>query len=482
MTLSIFLISIVSAEGFTHCCEKTTSGAWCQNAELNECNENFRTTPTSCEATSYCSLGTCIDSQEGTCMENTPEIVCQENEGVWKQGKPEEIPQCQLGCCLVGDQAAFVSQTRCKRLSSLYGLETDFRNNIGSEAECIASATSESKGACVFEKEFERTCLFITQKECSIMSGVETEFHLGFLCSDESLSTNCGPTKETTCVEGKDETYFLDSCGNLANIYDASRLNDKVYWSKIIGKDEACNFGLSNADSTTCGNCDYFLGSTCKEFKREEDRARPNQGDNICRDLSCEFEGREYQHGETWCAKSKGIKNNLPGSRAFRMVCYNGDVTVEPCADFRQETCLEATIGEFRTASCVVNKWQDCFSQSDSQDCLNSDRRDCLWIEDKCFPKFSPGFNFWGSGKSESMCNQANAECIVKYEKKGFLGGEEKCIENCECLENGWEEKMNQQCVAIGDCGGKTNYLGVQGYNKGSSVIRKKLEEEKDDE
>ena len=41
-------------------------------------------------------------------MENTPQRVCEENGGLWDQEKEENIPQCQAGCCLIGDQAAIV--------------------------------------------------------------------------------------------------------------------------------------------------------------------------------------------------------------------------------------------------------------------------------------------------------------------------------------------------------------------------------------
>jgi len=384
--LGIFLVSGVYAVGeVSYCCEKTTSGAWCQNAPIEKCDESFNKAPTSCEATSYCRMGCCYDSQEGTCMENTPQKVCENSGGVWEDNANCDIPQCKLGCCLIGNQAAFVTQTRCKRLSSLYGLEIDFRTNIGSEMECIASATSQVKGACVFERDYEKTCLFLTKKECLEMSGSgnsSIKFHKDYLCSAETLGTNCGPTEETTCVKGRDEVYFVDSCGNLANIYDASKIKDKNYWSKVYSKDESCAPSSSNANSASCGNCDYYLGSTCKKYKRGDDKVKPNYGDNICRDLSCEYEGKKYSHGETWCAQAKGIKDNLPGSRHFRLVCYNGDVSVEPCADFRQEVCLESDIEGFRTAACRANMWQDCVAQTNAKDCNNQDKRDCKWIND----------------------------------------------------------------------------------------------------
>ncbi len=463
LVLSIFLISIISAQGVSYCCEKTTSGAWCQNAEEQKCDSSFRKVPTSCESTSYCKLGCCYNSQEGTCMENTPEIVCNINNGVWEDNAQCEIPQCELGCCLIGDQAAFVTQTRCKRLASVYGLEINFRTDIENEIQCIASATSKAKGACVFEKEFEKTCLFLTKKQCQEMEVGESDvdFHQGYLCSAEQLGTNCGPTEQTTCVEGKDEVYFLDSCGNLANIYDASKINDKEYWTNVYGEGESCNPSSSNANSVSCGNCDYYLGSTCKNYKLAGKKA--TYGDNICKDLSCKYDGKSYEHGETWCANSNGVSENLPGSRYFRLVCYNGEVSVEPCADFRQETCIQSDIDGFKTAACRVNMWQDCVAQDEEKDCENIDRRDCKWKEGKCVPLYAPGFNFWETeGDAESLCSMASTTCIVKYEKK--LTGSKKCVENCECLGAGWEKDMNNICNSIGDCGSKQNYLGFQGY------------------
>ncbi len=60
------------------------------------------------------------------------------------------------------------------------------------------------------------------------------------MCSAETLATNCGPTEQTTCVEDADEVRLVDSCGNLANVYDASRVNDPEYWTKFIGPLDSC--------------------------------------------------------------------------------------------------------------------------------------------------------------------------------------------------------------------------------------------------
>lgn len=511
--LLLFFVAILLVASFnfvlavgenTVCCEKTLDGAWCQNAPEDECNTNYRNVPTSCEATGYCKLGCCYDSQEGTCMENTPQVVCNENGGIWSGDSREcEIPQCNLGCCLVGDQAAFVTQTRCKRLSALYGLETNFRSDISNEVSCIATATSDTMGACEYEEEYQKTCKMITQKECKdleTVGGVEkVKFHEGWLCSADELGTNCGPSKKTACVEGRDEVYFLDTCGNLANIYDSNRINDKEYWTRMIGKDESCGSDVSNAASGKCGNCDYYLGSTCKAYDRTNDRVRPEYGDNICRDLSCDFEEEHYEHGETWCTTNSRTLN-LPGSEYYRMVCYNGDVTIEPCASFRAEICIESDIDGFKTAACRVNRWQDCLAQDNEKDCENMDRRDCKWvfsgergdinedgkIEDiyACVAQNPPGFDFWNTGEdgtseSEDICSIANSDCTAVFEKRLY----EKtwqCKENCQCCVNGEDEEGNKYegctgekyedvkdalCGSLGDCGKKTNFVGAKGYN-----------------
>ena len=547
-------ITLISAE-VSYCCEKIKDGgAWCMDADLSECatsinpdtNKPYRSVPTSCESTSYCRLGTCIDTAEGTCIENTPQVTCKEEDGgFWKPDKASELPQCQLGCCLIGDQAAFVTQTRCKSLSDFYGLETNYRTDIQSEIQCIASAYPKVKGACVFEKEFQRTCQFSTKKECQeieLSSGYsDVEFHEGYLCSATVLATNCGKSKKTTCVDGKDDVYFLDTCGNLANIYDYSKQQDDKYWTYVAGTGgvEVCAVG-----SEGCGNCDYLSGTTCKA----------DGGTHVCKDLGCEDADfkeeykRDPKHGETWCAKSEGTssidlsggntittdssKENLPGSRYFRLVCYNGDVTVEPCADYRQEICLQSEVSSFKTAACRVNIWQDCYSQDNAKDCENSAKRDCKVVEgfsilkdeggnslfsdngtitdSSCVPRYSPGFNFWEpGGDAESFCSLASTICVVDYEsgilskEKGEIVPNEECMKVCkdagretddcedECMPacvdsdgnilESWKDDMKERCSYFGDCGSSVNYIGEEGFYNLDDLIATGGEEDEED-
>ncbi|RMD65624.1 hypothetical protein D6817_05675, partial [Candidatus Pacearchaeota archaeon] len=436
----------------TVCCEKTNAGLACQNVPEEDCASD-RKPPTACSSTSFCQPGWCFDSLTGICLDNVPKIVCNEQNGTWTPTKPR---QCELGCCILGDQAAFVTQTRCKQLSRDYGLETNFNPDIKTLNECLLVVKAEEKGACVFFDGQEKTCVFTTRSECSadIFSGGQQQratasptgneltnpprvaatssgpgqaptaplgqgttgaqgtgtqtqgqagttgsgtgttdtgaqgssgqnsqsstssdnsgadnsgssdssssqdqgdsgsggsgltgqainsptsgsqsnqqnppanfdfedrgqgvrFYPGVLCTNEELGTNCVPTKETTCLPGKTEVYFVDSCGNPANIYDASKLRNKEYWGFVKDKQKSCNPNSANINSKTCGNCNYALGSICREAT--EDTGTPRYGDFICANLNCVDEnGKERRHGESWCVvgdTEKGQEQGLP--------------------------------------------------------------------------------------------------------------------------------------------------------------------------
>ncbi|MBD3252133.1 hypothetical protein GF386_00185 [Candidatus Pacearchaeota archaeon] len=530
LVASLFLITFIFAQDETPeynvCCEKTENGAWCQNTLEENClnsvdpetGKPYRKTPTSCEATSFCKLGCCIDTEEGLCMENTPLRVCEENKGTWVDDSQCIVPQCNLGCCLIGDQASFVTLTRCKRLSNIYGLETNFRNDILNEKSCIMLAYRQDRGACVYEVDGERTCKIMTRGEClestkekSENQTSETEFFKNYLCSADDLATNCGPTKETICVEGKFEVYFKDSCGNPANIYDANKIysKDPSYWQKIVQKQESCGYGKPNTNSKTCGNCEYLLGSICKEGEAA-------YGDHICHDINCHNteNGNDYRNGESWCVYQGETGNGADpvGSRHFRHVCVHGEETIEPCADFRNEVCISeefgSAYGNFQEAACRVNRWSDCIDQIERYDCENKDLRDCYWMtgahyeaagegkigessdegddeffddvfnkeEDYaryvkensegilagggiCLPNVPPGFEFWNSeGKAKSICSLGNSKQVVIFEEDIF--GSKSCVENCEVLEQNWVNNMNKLCISLGDCGNHVNFIG----------------------
>jgi len=472
------IAGFASAQSATVCCEKTISGLYCQDVPAAQCAADSRQVPTACRSTSYCKPGTCYDSNEGTCLDNTPQLVCNLNKGLWTD---KAAPQCALGCCVLGDQAAFVSLVRCKRLAGFLGLETNYKTNIKDEASCVASVLNQEKGACVYTSDFQTTCRLTTRADCSGTIGggenatAKGEFFKGKLCSAEELGTICGPTTKTACLPGKEEVYYLDSCGNPANIYDAAKYNDKRYWTDIMDKSQSCNPNAANANSATCGNCNYLAGSFCR--KTSSGTAKTTYGTNICADLNCHntANGKSYKHGESWCvnddAGTIGKGDNSVGNRFYKHICINGEEVLEACADFRQQECIEdkitTTVGAFSQAACRVNRWQDCTAQTEKSQCENTDKRDCLWIESKtsaikCIPQNTPGLKFWEGEEASAICAKANAACEVTYEKGLF--GQETCVKNCDCIGSSWESDNVAMCKAMGDCGPKINWLGDKGY------------------
>jgi len=446
IVFTLLSLTFINAETGV-CCEKTISGAFCINAPKEQCDSNFKISPTSCDSTSYCKPGCCFDSQEGLCMESTPQNVCNAGNGTWASDSSCQIPQCNLGCCVIGDQGAFVTLTRCKQLSGFYGLKTDFRKNIKDEVSCISLAQGDDKGACVREDPatLSKTCTFTTRSSCSVGNIIgnslnetnnskvaEVGFYKDILCSSEELGSICGPSTKTTIVDGKDEVYFIDSCGNTANIYDASRYSDKQYWSKVYKKSESCGYANSNANSKSCGNCDYYLGSIGRKATGMLGLGQPTYGNYICIDLSCKKENKK--HGESWCVTDSptGAGKDTVGSRYYKEVCLYGEVITEPCADYRNEICIEGNFNGFTEAACRVNRWQDCIQQEEQADCENADLRDCMWMsgyyfsgntgqvekstEDMnadgtkddpspsglCVPNYPAGSNFWGSSSSST--------------------------------------------------------------------------------
>lgn len=487
---ALFSVALVSAADFTStvCCEKTVGGAFCQNAPASQCAPGFRQVPSSCDSTSFCRAGTCYDSTEGTCLDNTPQLVCENNGGVWSAQRPA---QCNLGCCVLGDQASLVSLVRCKKLSSSLGLQTNFDPSVTTEGACVAKVQSQDKGACVYDFEFQKTCKFTTRAECTAstrsLNGSSSTgvFFKDKLCSAEELGTICGPSQKTTCLAGKDGVYFVDTCGNPANIYDASKLTDQEYWTNVHSPSESCLPGASNAGSRTCGNCNYLAGSYCRPGN--SDNGRASYGDFICANLNCVDEnGNQRLHGESWCSNdgaSAADGVSQVGSRFFRRICMNGETVTEPCADYRAEECIEDKIqtnaGTFSQAACRVNRWQDCLAQTDRTACENSDRRDCFWnpnvelVNDTnngvCLPQNPPGLNFWNSEETRVVCAQGNKQCIVTF-KKGLFGGEE-CVDNCECLDGGWQQQYGAVCGSLGDCGPKVNLLNKKGLSSGLKIL-----------
>ncbi|GEM_PF-6625835 len=434
-----YLISereLVSAQtdSFKGCCRETKEGAICQDIpffQADLCKENLFATK--CSSVGECKLGCCYSSSTGTCSLRSPKQKCLENGGNWSDDISCNIPQCQLGCCILGNQVSLVNSRECTLLSNKYNFEKKFIPFSSGES-CEKYIGLEELGACLSDSgDFsgEKNCVYTSKKNCKT-----GDFKPGYLCTSKELNTICKPTNKTTCVEDRDQVYFLDSCGNVANIYDSSKANNQTYWEKPIPPEESCS-----PESPSCGNCDYVRGSICAKYEKGKTQ-KPSLGDYVCKSLHC----NNKKHGESWCVYDfNPLEGIAPvGSRHFIARCFEGQISIEGCADFMQEICVQNTDSGYTEAKCLINDWRSCLNANDAESYSEVEKKceenpQCIMFnefygEDKlkrsdgkflagfdpektnaeqgaiddlgkdqnkllahCVPRFTPGFQFWNT-------------------------------------------------------------------------------------
>ncbi len=454
--------------GSWNCCSKTNQGAICQNvpSDYKECATNLF--PTKCENFVECKLGCCIDEKEGLCSTNSAKISCENNNGNWKDEKNCNLIECQKGCCVVGKNAFFVTEARCDLLSSLNGLEKDFRD-LENEITCLELSSIQPTGACILN---ENACKFATKSECLSMKG---KFFEELFCSAPSLNTNCKKQNSVGCIDGKNEIYWFDSCGNQENIYD---FNKEKSWNngKVLKKEESCGAENSNINSENCGNCNYLLGSKCSDSNLKKIK----DGNFICENLNCLDEnGKQRFNGESWCVYDGTIGDgkDVVGSRHWKDICIDGKIKVEACADYRGQVCAESKIAKdeksFSIAYCIINNAMKCINYNSNsteleKNCKGNSQCDFREINvdegfkfNVCSPKYPRGFDLsyeTGQETAKTLCGMADQKCVAIYEKKIDSGWE--CIFNCDCETKKFTEQMNDFCVSLGDCGSYVNIVG----------------------
>jgi len=228
---------------------------------------------------------------------------------------------------------------------------------------------------------------------------------------------------------------------NPANIYDAKKIDDADYWNKVIPLNNTCGADKSNAQSPTCGNCNRFAGGICASA--DKNNFKVDDGSFFCKDTSCLFKGVKYKNGESWCVYDGAIGNgnDVVGSRDWKYVCSQGVIQVEPCADYRNQICVQSKSFKsdgkkvnFNNAACVANNWRECISlngKKGMKECaktLNC-RVDHIDIADKfsfniCLPKYPAGFSFTNpryQKTATALCGMATQTCTV-IRKSKILG------------------------------------------------------------
>lgn len=437
------LFSVYTVEAADVCCERTVNGGSCEYVDQSQCVAGFGATPTSCDQVSYCQPSCCYDQNgDGYCYANYPRAACEAAGGLVQTDPTcESVDACTKGCCIIGTQAAFVTEVRCKAESAIFpDLAMDFRKDVLTEAECLDIVRSAEQGCCV---NTDGTCTYTTKGSCEIPLGEKSGFFTGKFCSQLDFC-NCAPAnpefggsgnlENTGCLDNEDNVYWFDSCGNQEGIK------------------EECDYG----SGFLCGDSDENDEYTCENLN--------------CFDTSTQFEDYtgtsvdelgEITNGESWCMyDNEAMDEDLEpggkdpiGSRYYRAVCINGKEVVEPCSDYRKEFCVDGTAdiikkndeeGQLTEARCVENVWDLCnecntadsFSM-DEQDyslalaadeycCSDRVTRDCSWMG-RCVPKVSPGFKFW-EAEGADVCNQATATCPVVM----FCNGWNSLLGTCD--------------------------------------------------
>lgn len=482
-------VGIASAQEGLWTCLENINGTLCQEYNSEICNEMCTETcfPGLRGEFEPCNLGTCFDSESGVCLPGSPRAECEGLGGEWSEENPG---QCNPGCCLIGphgngfaDQTQFVTERTCSVVGGETGAQVEWIPG-GNELECLFKAGAQEEGACVLDESEpglgKYNCHFGTKADCISSGG---EFFRDYLCSNPELNSVCEKQKEISCVESKDEIYWLDSCGNRENIYHSNKVKS---WNNgmVLDKEDSCELGGGSdplKNQRSCGNCNYLGGSICGvPGNADKNIVDKGLGDFVCKDLSCVDEwGDTRSNGESWCTFDSqigvhdGISVDVPGSSHYRKVCFDGEVRTEPCANFRNGICVEERNEkiDFSSAACRINQWQVCLDANTDQDKLDKceENTDCFLKHidvddsfefDMCVPKHPEGFDLktgYGGEVGEQICGMASQTC-TKVEVKKFSGW--KCVQNCDCDDEEFTEKMNGLCVSLGDCGGYINLEG----------------------
>ena len=418
--IALFIIYTPAIEAANACCEKTTSGNYCQYTDQTQCDPAYNQASTSCDQTQYCGQKCCYEPATGTCNNNVPAATCSNNGGNIINANQCNIPECNLGCCQLGDNYQLTTPQQCTYLSrnypSLQG-QDNYDEDMTTEEACLNKQYDQDQGCCVNYN----TCSYTTQEQCN------DEFHRGTYCS--SLTT-CDCQAHATKKCDNNGVYWHDSCGNQEELV------------QTCSTEETCK-QAGNEASCQSANC-----KTTQPYpKNIDDTTTTNGGKRL--------------NGESWCVYEgpTGKFLDYPGTQHYKHYCYQGTEYAEPCRDYREEVCIQATYTDLQgnarnEATCLTNihKAQDATG-------LNSN-----------ITTVPLGQAFWNTGKKQDttervpeqsptkICKRGNSKCDIYYVKPPL--GNWECAANCDCEEQAWYDDAAFYCKAQGDCGPDYNIEG----------------------
>jgi len=524
------LIPMVSAvDGFDSaqvgCCKETISGSTCQDVLLVDkaiCKTDL--IGTGCKVVSECQRGCCYDSDSGICSLNAPKESCTSFGGIWGESTTCNIPECQIGCCILGDGAAMTTTRECTKMSNEFEMNKVFKP-LDSKGSCDAYAELNDIGACLTtSNDYSglNDCVFTKKENCNRAGQT---FKRDYLCTSKELNTTCEKTTKTNCVDEK--VYFVDSCGNKANVYDSLKGKNQTYWEKVISPKNSCQ-----GSAEFCGNCEYSSGSICTNFVSGKNLIKPEMGNSVCKNLDCAG-GRK--HGESWCISDADNSKDLSqavGTRSYVATCFEGEIKLEGCADFNQEICIENKDSQTAKsdAMCITNDWRSCIYANDAtsyfgvkskcdslpqcimyneipgnekykdlpgfKEIANNDQGRAGNVGENlnevityCVPRFTPGFQFWntvastnqggkvsssqgyGGSQSEanSICNLGSFTCVSHIKTVSSIAGGSTStdFDNPECnmqAADQSKQKVSLMMDALNDRCRSLGSCGIQ-YN-----------------
>ena len=476
---SIKQIGIVSAA--SACCEMTINGAWCQNQDSSQCDSGtnpltgtpYKVSPNECSTTSFCELGWCFEKDQGVCAGGSPRDSCTAQEGLW--WKDFNSDKCSKGCCTRAGDKQYVEKDRCEFLSALDGIKAEDIDWNLNTAEVDCKFYSADEGACVYSVGGEKKCDYTTQINCHTYTNV-IAFKPSNYCSDPVVDAGCIAHASFSCVEGKEDIYWYDSCGNPEDI------NTDCGYPENICSTET---GVAQCSSLNCID---------EHFNNKYGR-QPKNGEEWCVYDTYVGEGDTGIGGGGGAGINpalvggilppvgiiEGISKfnpsgkaslDVPGSTHWKRYCSDGQVKYEMCGTSgkREEICAEKVVEDTHIAQCRSNFWTMCFGLNKKDECEYNP--DCRWntvdltggANDNfkfslCVPKYPAGF-FQGSQEAKDVCGSLGTVTCTSIWKKGYNFAY-KCIANCKCTETTeFAKQLNNLCQSLGDCGLSYNLAG----------------------
>jgi hypothetical protein len=479
MTFSVSNLGGVAAEEVEEskvCCQQTKEeygGEACVYTSEDFCDENFVSTSTTCEQTSFCEPGLCVDDY-GKCSDGVSKSTCDAYGYGWYEGSSYDYDMCQKECCVIAEyQCSYTTENYCEyQIQDLEDIELDWRD-VDSESECVDICRSSDKGCCVQDGDCSYTS-YGACEEPDIDFDSGNGFYDGEYCSNIDGYCSCISNYEMNCVD--EDVYWFDSCGNQEGVVE---LGDVDSEGEVVGNLNGENGGgdCDYLDDTWCGY-DEDDGYTCEDigcdstfdgvyYINQEDPygslGSPVERNTHDSKLGLESSSSARQHGESWClyeSPAGGFKD-FPGSQHYRSYCYFGEEVIEPCEDFREEVCVQSPYSSGRIMDengiWKNEELEQNYVGPSGSACIDNDPDNYLLGSN--ISTVSLGGSFWSSSYGSETCEVASVDCSMAYVRDNRADTTFEAASGIMCTSPQWAKSLSEYCQSRGDCGSSMNLV-----------------------